>query len=309
MIFDDYGTLLGPDGTELHNDLCNDFDSYCFSATMFVGRKMHFEFRHALSKASALIKQIVQAEHPRTLVCFLEVLIHLIQTGLPDVSSLLRDFIRRMSTEVVRKGLPWGEICRLLGELHSESLDQAMAQVWECITDIFETELPELSRLAVSVRLDFIKRVYGFTDHPEEERLLRKLLARLNGIPRLSTPRVMLNLAHNLNKQGRHDEAGDMALKVQSLLQEHDVYAKRIVERIECMKIVSHSQFHQGNTLPAEQIMRAAIQMIEYQMGEHHSWYLEFKNVLEGWLREWGRQEDANTLRREIQDLLREDGL
>jgi hypothetical protein len=27
-------------------------------------------------------------------------------------------------------------------------------------------------------------------------------------------------------------------------------------------------------------------------------------NVLEGWLRDWGRKEDANTLRREIEELM-----
>jgi hypothetical protein len=59
MILDDHGTLLNPNGAELHNDLCNDFDSHCFTATMFVGRKLHKEFRHALSNASALVDQIL----------------------------------------------------------------------------------------------------------------------------------------------------------------------------------------------------------------------------------------------------------
>ena len=237
MILDDHGTLLNPNGAELHNELCNDFDSYCFAATMFIGRKLHVEFRHALSKASALVEQILRAEHPRTLACFLKVFIHLIQTGLPEVTSFLRDFIKRMSAKVTREGHPWGQICQLLGELDSESLDQAMAQIWKCTTDTFESELGTFSRLAVSVRLDYIKRVYGFTDYLGEERLLRDLLTQFDGILRAPTPRVMLNLAHNLNRQGRHDEAEGMALKVFSLLQEYEIYSKRIVERIECMKI------------------------------------------------------------------------
>lgn len=40
MIFDDHGTLLNPNGADLHNDLCNEFDSYCFTATMFKGREL-----------------------------------------------------------------------------------------------------------------------------------------------------------------------------------------------------------------------------------------------------------------------------
>ena len=58
-ILDVHGTLLNPNGAELHNDLCNDFDSYCFTATMFVGRKLHKESRHTLSNDTALVKQIV----------------------------------------------------------------------------------------------------------------------------------------------------------------------------------------------------------------------------------------------------------
>jgi hypothetical protein len=159
MSFDKHETLLNPNGTKLNNDLCANFDSYCFTATMLIGRKLHVEFGHALSKASALVKQILQAEHPRTLPCFLEVFIHLIQTGLPDVATVLRSFIKQMSAKVIRKGQPWAEICLLLEELGSEPLDEALARIWECTIDTFGSRLGTSNRLAVSVRLDYIKRV------------------------------------------------------------------------------------------------------------------------------------------------------
>jgi hypothetical protein len=47
--------------------------------------------------------------------------------------------------------------------------------------------------------------------------------------------------------------------------------------------------------------------MIVDQWGIQHSWVLEFMNVLEGWLRGWGREEDANTLRGEIEELMGKD--
>ena len=56
IIFDDQGTLLNSNGAELHNNLCNEFDSYYFTTTILKGRKLHVEFGHALSKASALIE-------------------------------------------------------------------------------------------------------------------------------------------------------------------------------------------------------------------------------------------------------------
>lgn len=244
MNFDDHRNLITPDGAKLDNALCNDFDSYCFTATMFMQKGLYVDFRRALSKAFTLVEQILRAEHPRTLACFLEVFIHLIQTGLPKVTSSLCNYIKKISAKVTREGHPWGQICWLLGELDSKSLDQAMAQIWKCITDIFDRELGTFSRLAVSVRLDYTKRVV--TNHLEEERLLRDLLAQFGDTPRLPTPRVMLNLAHNLNRQGRHDDAKEMALKVLSLLQGYEIYTGRIVERIESLKIVSRSLWQQS---------------------------------------------------------------
>jgi hypothetical protein len=78
MVFDEDETLLGPDRAELHNGLCSQFDSYCFTATMFKRRGMYNEFGRSLTNAFALVNPILRAEHPRTLACFLEVFIHLI---------------------------------------------------------------------------------------------------------------------------------------------------------------------------------------------------------------------------------------
>ncbi|KAI1370104.1 hypothetical protein F4677DRAFT_458125 [Hypoxylon crocopeplum] len=201
------------------------------------------------------------------------------------VTSSLCDYIKRMSAK--------------------ESISQAMAQIWKCTTDVFDSELGTDSRFAVSVRLDYIKRVV--TNQLEEERLLRDLLAQLGGIPRFPTPRVMLNLAHILNKQGRHDEAEDIAQDVLFLLQDHEIYAGRIVEKIESLKIVSRGRFEQGQTLAAEQTMREAIRIIVDQWGMQHSWVPEFMSVLEGWFRVWGWEENANTLRGEIEELMGKD--
>jgi hypothetical protein len=94
--------------------------------------------------------------------------------------------------------------------------------------------------------------VYRNSNYLKEEQLIQDLLAQFEGTPRLSTPRVMLNLAYNLNRQGRYNEAQEMTPKVLSLLQGCEIYARRIVERIESLKIVSRSQFDQGETLAVE---------------------------------------------------------
>ena len=95
MIFDDHKIFLNSNDVELHNNLCNEFDSYCFIATMFKEKELHVEFCQALLKASALVEQIFQVEHLWILICFFEVFIHFIQSELFDVDFVLRDFIKK----------------------------------------------------------------------------------------------------------------------------------------------------------------------------------------------------------------------
>ncbi|KAG7402657.1 hypothetical protein Forpe1208_v017037 [Fusarium oxysporum f. sp. rapae] len=307
MRFDMDQSLVTPTGDRLDNALCSEFDSYCFTATVLAQKRMSVEFGRALSKACDLVKRILQAQHPRTLACFLEVFTHLIQSEHSEVAISLCGFVAGMSKVIGKEGGPLRTIYELLGKLDEASFYQALTQIWRCISDTFDTELGQGHRLAVSVRLDYIKRVV--TDHKEEESLLMGLLGQFSDSPQLSTPRVMLNLAHNLNKQGCHDRAEDMASKVSSLLQTNVMYTSRVIEKIECLKVISRSQFHQGKTIAAKQTMREAIQMIEAALGMEHPWVTEFKSVLEGWLRDSGQEQEANVLREEIHSLIDEAGI
>lgn len=307
MMFDEQGNLLTPGGVKLNNDLCNDFDSYCFSASMFIEKGLYIESRRALSKGCALIEPILRAQHPRTFACFLEVLIHLLQTGLPEVASIIRNFIQRMAARVTVSQHPWSNMCRLLGALESQSLEAAMAQFWKCSADTFESQLGSSSRLAVAVRLDYIKRVFGATNYREEERLLREIHAQSGNDFKSYTPRVMLNLAHNLNRQGRSDEAEELGQEVLSLVRQFDISGTMVVERIDSLKLISRSQQIQDKRLEAEQSLREAISMIVGAWGVEHPWVTEFMNVLEGWLRGWGRDVDASIVQAEINDLMGKD--
>ncbi|EXM14513.1 Tetratricopeptide-like helical domain superfamily [Fusarium oxysporum f. sp. vasinfectum] len=307
MSFDDDQNLVTPSGYKLDNALCGEFDSYCFTATMLIQKRLSAEFGRTLSKACHLVERILRAQHPRTLVCFLEVFVHLIQSRLPEVATHLCSFVAQMAVAIGKERGPLGTTYELLSNLDQKSLYQAMVRIWKCISDTFDSELGRGHRLAVSIRLDYIKRVVA--DHKEEESLLMDLLGQFRDTPQLSTPRVMLNLAHNLSKQECHDKAEDMALKVSSLLQKNVMYTSRVVEKIECLKVISRSQFHQGKIVAAKQTMLEAIQMIEAAWGMEHPWVTEFKSVLEGWLRLSGREQEANILREEIASLIGEVGI
>ena len=67
-------------------------------------------------------------------------------------------------------------------------------------------------------------------------------------------------------------------------------------------KTISYSRFGQGKTLAAEQSILEAIEIIVDLWEIHHPWVLEFKQVLEGWLRGWGREKDADRLRKDMEE-------
>lgn len=141
------------------------------------------------------------------------------------------------------------------------------------------------------MRLDYLKRVYGHDTQGilHEEQQLKKLELESE-----FNPRITLNLAHNLNKQKRHPEAREKAQELHSMLEDPE-FADRHVERLECLKIISHSHYHESiatssaeHEQEAERYMLLAIETIEEYWGSEHSWVPEFKNVLEGWLRKVG---------------------
>lgn len=103
MIFDDHKTLLNPNNVELHNDLYNEFDSYCFTVTIFKKKELHVEFRYAFSKIFVFVEQIFRIEHSRTLICFFEIFIHFIQIEFSDVIFIFHDFIKKMSEKIIKK--------------------------------------------------------------------------------------------------------------------------------------------------------------------------------------------------------------
>jgi len=303
IVFDQNEVLLCPDGIEFCNDLCTDFDSYCFTATMLKEKQLYNKLGCTLSKASALVGPIIQAEHPRSLAYFFEVFIHLTQSGLFEVTLEFRNFVRDMSGHIRGKKDSWSQIYQLLSDIDLPSFVHVVAQSWRCATDVLEHELGNSHRLAVSARLDYVKRIME-TNHSEEERLLRELLSRFEHIPAQPTPRVMLNLAQNMTKQGIHHEAEKIARTVSRMLQQHEICTGRITERIEALKVLSHSQVLQRRMREAEATIREAVVLIINHWGRGHPWAIEFLNVLESWLRSWDRIQEANALREEIKSMV-----
>lgn len=301
---DAQGALLTEAGLKRSNKSCDSFDSYCFNATLFAQNGRGDEFRMALTKACSSVSAIIREDHPRALPCFFEVFIHLIQSGLCGVTEKLLEYVGSLYGVMGRPALV--RVYQLLREVKAELLGEAMATAWRYVSDMFDCMLGQHSSLAVSIRLDYIKRVHWLEDYAEEERLLRELWKQLDCTLHPSVPRVLLNLAHNMNKQRRYDDAKSFARNVLGLTEKHEEYANKSVERIESQKVIAKSYYAEGSMAEAELSQRRLIEMVESTVGRQHAWFAEFLNVLEIWLRSWGKETEADTVRREVIGLIDE---
>ncbi|KAF4547289.1 Hypothetical protein D9617_48g089500 [Elsinoe fawcettii] len=287
MVFGNDETLLAADGVARRNDLCVTFDSLCYKATMLYESGSFGDFGCALNDAFGLLETVLKEEHPRTLTCFFEVLLLFTRSGLPEVALKLGSQIEALTDHTIHRGRLWRQVCQLLGRLDPETMTSAVERGWSCITDTFSDVLGSTHRLAISVRLDYMKRIV--VNSVQEECILRDLLAGFDGKSMPSTPRLMLNLAQNLLRQRRCSEAEDVTWKVMRMLQENEMYGGRDAERVESWKTLAHSYFGQKDVLRAETTLLEALKMIETQWGRDHAWWDEFTVVLQDWRQSWNR--------------------
>jgi hypothetical protein len=303
-----YCTTRTPAGT-IAPDYTYDFNTYCRLAAGLVKKGSSIEFRRVLSKAFKLVQSLLRAEHPRTLDCLFDVYLNLIREGLPEIVSMLRNYINEMAANIIVRENPWGHICRLIGMLDAESLDQAIIKSWKCTLDASGKALGPLSLHALAVHIQFINRVYGSVDLLEEEKLLQGLLAQFEQSPSMSTLQaaavnwVKCSLGFNAILQRKYTEAEELGLDILSRAQEE----KSWVNMVEALEVIAWSQFEQHKANSAEKNMLDAIKLVVDQRGITDPRAIRSMIELEEWLRNWGREEDADMLKAERAQLIGRD--
>jgi hypothetical protein len=303
-----YCTTRTPAGT-IAPDYTYDFSTYCRLAAGLVEKGPSIEFRRALSKAFNLVQDLLRAENPRTLDCLFDVYLYLISKGLPEIVSMLRNYINEMAANIIVRENPWGHICRLIGMLDAESLEQAIVKSWKCTLDAFGKALRPLSLHALTVHIQFINRVYSSVDLLKEEKLLQGLLAQFEQRSSMSTLQaakvnlVKCSLGYNAILQRNYTEAEELGLDILSRAQEEKLW----VNKVEALEVIAWSQFQQHKTNSAEMNMLDAIKLVVDHWGITDPWAIRNMIHLEGWLRNWGREEDADKLKAKIGQLIGRD--
>lgn len=291
------------------DDLCdpdqrNELQGHFSMAGNLKARGSPVEFRRVLSKAFGLVHGIIQRSHPRTLDRLFSSLLWLIHSGLIEVALLFRDYIRSLSISLTSIQHPWGRIFLLLGNLDEASLEQALIKAWQCNNDALDRGLNPFSDAGLLTRLNHIHHVYETYDGQEAEQLLWIVYdeyERASDKTATQIPTIMLSLGHSMLAQGKYEETENMGLGILSRARDEPRISFNL--RVDAMVLTARAQYYQRKNDLAESSMREAIRTLADIWGHACPLSTRYVNLLESWLREWGRDEDAAELKR-VADLV-----
>ncbi|KAE9364653.1 hypothetical protein N431DRAFT_354655 [Stipitochalara longipes BDJ] len=274
-----------------------DFYTSCISAVSLLESGQLVEFRRLLAKAFRHAETLIRIQHPRTLDLVIEITLFLKRRQHPEIVKLLLGYLVNLSTIVWTKDHYLTHIWRLVGMLEEDELEQTVIQSWRCTVDNFEKGLGQFHSTSLWNNLRFIGRVYS---PPDAEPLLRTLLAQYeekrSNLSNVQTLEILRYLAHNLLKEGRYAEAEQLGFDIVSRAEEQEF----IFYKTDSLRYLAYAQYYQNKRTLSENNLRRALQLAVDSGGIADPLSIDCLLTLEQWLREWGREDEADKLKEEI---------
>ncbi|KUJ16359.1 uncharacterized protein LY89DRAFT_782627 [Mollisia scopiformis] len=224
------------------------FHNYYSTAVRLADERSYDEFRRVLSKAFAIIGDILRIQHTRTLDCFLEVFLDMIQRGHLELVSLLVHHIHEMSKTILLVEHPLRQICQSLAILDKDHFRQAIIESWKCTSDGFERRLGFFHSDSLDIHLYFVSATYGPNAPLEEERLLRQIHAKFVEESWLRTPQMMrINLFSGfaMQRQRRYSEAEALGNDILLIAEDTESLMDKLdALELDALELVASSQYY-----------------------------------------------------------------
>jgi hypothetical protein len=284
------------------------FYHYCESASTFFLQQSPIKGRQVLSKAIDLIPEILRAELPSTLENFLDTILVLKQRRQADIVTILLRYFCKVAAIIFPVDHALNQICRLMAVVDPEHHTAVFSQSWKCATDSFGRSLGRLSPTSVRCEIDFVRRVYGVDDPIRAERYLRNCLRECeHGLGRndRSSLEILCTLGYRLLEQERYVEAEAIG---KDMLQRSQFVTSHLA-KVDALELSAKVQYYLDNQVLAECYLRDAVKRAS-DIGERgNPDRLRNMLLLESWLREWARGNDADKLKQEMGDLIGPDNI
>jgi hypothetical protein len=206
---------------------------------------------------------------------------------------------------------PWLDICHSLGTLHSIQLEDVLLQSWKCADDLFDRNLGPFSQYNPSNYGGYIMSRY--TDSNLSGRVVahQNLLLGYNNYAdvlghrhHFMTCNVLYNLQKDLIQLGQYIEAEVIANDLLARAEDARLTGKEPMDGM-ALQAMSLVHYHLKNNDLAEFYLRQDIAdsikdaQIDDDVEVINDIITDWSK-LESWLREWGRDADADATRAEM---------
>jgi len=144
----------------------------------------------------------------------------------------------------------------------------------------------------------------------EGEKMLRELVAQseyTSGVNNSSLLMLMMSLGYILRGQRKYLEAEELGRQMLGRAEDIEFHVGNQNHKIQALELIAYTQYSQNKMGQAEKTMRDVIEMIVDQWGVTDPGVIENTVVLERWLRSWGREEEANNLKADIEEFIGKD--
>lgn len=278
------------------------FYAHCVAARDFIVKGSFVEARKSLSSACSLMRQILENEDPHVIWYFVMSFSQMRRQKLDildEAFNAIRAYLGRLASALLPVDHPWRNICCLLASVELSQIDEVLARMMECMVMGLEAKLGrfhETTFLSLQEHIGLLK----YPNNPERvEIALRQLIQDVQ--QHLGPSRQLFGaiekLCTSLRGQGRFVEAEVEAQNYLDLAREAK-FENKVVNSLMSLTL---AQYGQGKQLEAESTMReCAATVLAIPTSDSVTWAVYFLTRLERWLREWGRDEDADMLKEEI---------
>ena len=281
------------------------FTDMCFNVLiLLLGGETENALR-VLNMAMALIEQIVSAECPSSFeaVADMVLVFGIFYESSGIAFALLKQF-SAMSAAIVPQRHPFNQIFALLVELDTSHLKHSLSIAQQSQANFFARRSGrfnwitldlQLSRLSLESKVKAAQSIEGYST------LLRECEHALGSSDPRSL-RVRLDLAVHYVNQGEYEEAAKIAQTTIALTrQSQDLVSVSIGS---ALYILSVAQFSLSETDLAEQNICQAIKVRAVECGWDEDRVLHLILVLESWLKNWNRPDEAAEVRRKLNAIL-----
>jgi hypothetical protein len=284
-----------------------DFQIKLWTACNLLNDGSHVRAGQFLVSASALIRDILLEEIPRTLGTVFHMMTILREHGWVDCSGIIFKQFSRMATTIFPGMHPLRQIFSLLQSLEPEFAENFLPNAWKGWVDIFEEALDASSITVLQARLRYVAQVEMARNPDNADAQLRTIVERCREVHGRFDCRygeATLVRAIFLQHRGRYVEAMAMVEEAICCASEGRFrYANHTW--CDCMETLAFVQYLNHEDEEAQSTLRQVIYVRSTSEGWHAGSTLRCLTTLGTWLAQFGKHEEAAEVLEQVMEILR----